>query len=226
MAISKMIVLLLFVVSATAWSRETASPSSCQSAAAQPTIASAKAALGRTPANLGARFGLADAFSDAGCFNEAVKVLESAPQVYAGNKELQMRLRVARSLVGEEIYFDKLDRADAEAKLKRDTFRCTTLSDLDACSEAVRIKPDDAPLLIAQADALARAKRPVEAIGRYRRAAALVPNEPDIAGKIRALEAQLAPLQPSAPPARVAHVPPSKTAIRQYSNAEPVARSH
>lgn len=250
MAINRIFFLALLLVSATGWSRETASPSSCQTAALQPAITNAKATLDRNPGNLTARFVLADAWSDAGCFNEAVQVLQNAPDQHSGNKELQTRLRVAKSLIGEEIYFDKLDRADAEAKLKRDSFRCTTLSDLDACSEAVRIKPDDASLLIAHADALARAKRPAEAIGRYRRAAALMPNQPDIAIKISTAEAQLRALQPSAPPAssnaagtasvapvarirrkalrplRMAHARAAEPAVRQYSNAEPATRSH
>ncbi|GAC1668898.1 MAG: hypothetical protein NVS9B2_12660 [Steroidobacteraceae bacterium] len=198
MVTSKLVVLALLFVAGTGWSRETASSSSCQSAAARAAIANAKVALDRNPASLTARFNLADAWSDAGCFNDAVQVLQDAPELQSGNKELQTRLRVARSLVGEEIYFEKLDRADAEAKLKRDVFRCSTLSDLDACSEAVRIKPDDATLLVAHGDALVRAKHPAEAIGRYRRAASLVPNQPAVAMKISVAEAQLAALQSSA----------------------------
>jgi tetratricopeptide (TPR) repeat protein len=242
MATSRGIVGILLLVSATAGAREAASPSSCQSAAVQPAIITAKAALDRNPANLAARFSLADAWSDAGCFTEAVQILQNAPDLQSRNQELQTRLRVAKSLVGEEIYFEKLDRADAEARLKRDAFRCSTLSDLEACSEAVRIKPEDATLLIAYADALVRAKRPGEAISRYGRALALAPNQPDVATKLSAAEAQSRALQPSVvtpsgpPDARirrtpeipllVAHAHASDTSIRKYSNAEPPASSH
>ncbi len=253
MVTSKIVVLALLFVSATGWSRETASSSSCQSAAARAAIADAKAALDHNPASLTARFTLADAWSDAGCFNDAVQVLQDAPALQSGNKELQTRLRVARSLVGEEIYFEKLDRADAEARLKRDVFRCSTLSDLDACSEAAKIKPDDATLLVAHGDALVRAKRPAEAIGRYRRAASLVPNQPAIAIKISVAEAQVAASRASAAtasstgdnlgvnardapvaritrkptrPLRLAHTHQRKTGVVRYSNAEPVTRSH
>ena len=242
MVTSKIIVWFLLFVSATAGAAETASPSSCQSADVQPAITAAKAALDRNPANLAARFSLADAWSDAGCFTVALQILQNAPDLQSGNKELQTRLRVAKSLVGEEVYFEKLDRADAEAKLKRDAFRCSTLSDLDACSEAIRIKPEDTTLLIEYADALVRAKRPGEAIVRYRRAAALAPNQPDITAKISAAEAQLRALQPSVatlggatvarirrttePPVRTTHVHAGDMAIRQYTNAEPLASSH
>jgi tetratricopeptide (TPR) repeat protein len=247
MAINRLVIWTLLCAGAPAWSHEAASSSSCQAAAAQPAIANAKASLERNPADLGVRFSLADAWSDAGCFNDAVQVLQGAQDQHPGNKELETRLRVARSLVGEEVYFEKLDRADAEAKLKRDAFRCSTLSDLDACAEAARIRPDDAALLVAHADALVRAKRPAEAIGRYRRAAALAPDQPEIAAKISAAEDQLQALQASGAPAgsssngataprkaaseirphvRVARAAGGVTAVHQYSNAEPVARSH
>jgi predicted Zn-dependent protease len=164
--------------------------------------------------------------------------------LHPGNKELETRLRVARSLVGEETYFENLDRANDEAKLKRDTFRCITLSDLDACSEAVRMKPEDTTLLMAQGDALVHAKRPTEAIGRYRRAAALAPDLPDVALKISAAEAQLpAPQAPTegggdtsaamvaripktVPEAPVARAVTADMSVHRYSNAEPLTRSH
>jgi hypothetical protein len=156
-------------------------------------------------------------------------------------------LRVARSLVGEETYFDNLDRANDDAKLKRDTFRCTKLSDLDACGEALRTKPDDPALLVAQGDALVREKRPAEALGHYRRAAAVAPDLPDVASKISAAEAQSPPSRPDGPTAgdpsggaavarvpgagpnaRVARADAGDTAhsLRRYSNADPVTRSH
>lgn len=187
--------LCAFFLAAAAWPREAASPSACQAATAQPAIANAKAALDRDPSELRAYFNLADAWSDAGCFNDAMQVLQNAKNLQSGNKELETRLRVARSLVGEEHFFDNLDRANDEAKLKRDIFRCSSLSDLEACSEAVRLKSDDPVVLVAQGDALVREKRPADALSRYRHAAALAPNQPDIAAKITAAEAQLSPPQ-------------------------------
>jgi Flp pilus assembly protein TadD len=247
MATNKIIGLLLFLMSATAGAREAASPASCQAAAAQPAIADTKVALDRNPTDLPARFKLADAWSDAGCFNEALQVLQSGRELHPESKELETRLRVARSLVGEETYFDNLDRANDDAKLKRDTFRCTKLSDLDACGEALRMKPDDPALLVAQGDALVREKRPAEAIGHYRRAAAVAPDLPDVASRISAAEAQSPPSQPGGPAAgdssrgaavapvpgggpnaRVARADAGDTAhtLRRYSNADPVTRSH
>jgi hypothetical protein len=229
---------LTLMIAAGAEAKEIGTPSSCQASGAQAPISNIKAALDRHPGDLRTEFDLADAWSDAGCFNEAVQVLQGAQGQHPANKDLVTRLRVARSLVGEQGYFESLDRADAEARLKRDTFRCTTLSDLDACSEASRMKPEDAGLLVAHADALARAKRPAEALARYRRAALLPPEPPDLAAKISAAEAQLPPGPPSVamsgadtsrargkkPDLRVARE--TAQAARQYSNAEQIARSH
>jgi len=151
----------------------------------------AKAALDRDTHSLQARFKLADAWSDAGCFDDALQILQGAPASQPPNQELQTRLRVAKSLVGEEHFFDNIDRADFDAKLKRNVFRCATLGDLDACGNAVRMKPDDPILLTSEGDALLQAKRPADAIARYRRAVQIAPNQYDIAMKIDAAETQL-----------------------------------
>jgi tetratricopeptide (TPR) repeat protein len=234
MATNKLLILALLLTSAAAWSRETASPSACQAAAAQPAIAAAQAAFDGNPNNLQASFKLADAWSDAGCFNDAVQVLQSAKSTHPANKELETRLRVARSLVGEEHFFDNLDRADYEAKLKRETFRCSTLADVDACNQALRMKPDDPTLLVAQGDALMQAKRPADAVGRYRLAAVIVPNQQDIAQKISAAESQLpaaqtnvsAPLAPARSSPAKFKVTDAGRPMRRYTNAAPDSQTH
>ena len=171
--------------------REAASPTACQAAANTPALVEARSAVDGDPNDLEAHFKLADAWSDAGCFGEAVQVLQSAAAAHAGSKELETRLRVARSLVGEEHFFDNLDRANAEARLKRTSFRCSGLYDLEACGEALRLRPDDPVLLVAQGDALAHAKRPADALSRYRLAAVIAPNQHDVAAKIMMVEGQL-----------------------------------
>ncbi|HWJ35382.1 MAG TPA: hypothetical protein VNR70_08945 [Steroidobacteraceae bacterium] len=97
-------------------------------------------------------------------------------------------------------------------KLERDSLRCETHADLDACNEAIRRNSSDAVLLVAFADALMRAQRPADAIVQYRRAAALAPKMAGIAAKITAAEARL--------PRR------SRDPSRRYSNAAPVAETH
>jgi hypothetical protein len=247
MATSRSLLLSFMLAAAAAQSHEAASPSACQTAAAQPAMENAKAALDRDPSDLRRRFALADAWSDAGCFNDALQVLQSAGAAQQGNRELETRLRVAKSLVGEEHFFDDLDRASGAAKLKRDTFRCTSLGDLDACNEAVSMSPEDPALLIADGDALARAKRPADALSRYRRAAALVPDKAEVDTKINAAEAELPAAQPdvamvagsarrqavagaarpnSAANLQIAQSNAAATPTRRYSNAAPETRSH
>ncbi len=228
MATSSTVALVLALASASAWSHEASTPSQCLSAASEPAIADARARANREPNDLRASFALADAWSDAGCFTDAVNVLQGATVTHPQNAELQTRLRVAKSLVGEEHFFEDLDRADMQAKLKRAAFRCSSLSDLDACAEALRLKPDDSALLVAQGDALMHAKRAADALSRYRRAAGLTPGLPDIDEKITLAEAEL----PSAPALaqgtsvapKVASNQPSTS--RRYSNLEPDAQTH
>jgi Flp pilus assembly protein TadD len=226
------------------WSREASSPSACQAAASLPPLANALRAARSDPHDLSAAFNLADAWSDAGCVVDSLHVLESARSLNPTDKELDTRLRVARSLVGEANFFDNLDRADAQAKLKRDTFRCTTLSDLASCSEALHMKPDDPVLLVAHGDALMAANRPADAVTRYRLAAVLAPDSPGLAAKINAATAQLPsaaqlpsstqlPLTAkksgraaSTPAVRVARADKQENPPRHYSNADPETQSH
>ena len=103
----------------------------------------------------------------------------------------------------------------AAAAAKRDSARCATLADLDACNDAIRRKPSDPELLVALADALVRAKRPADAIRHYRRAAALAPHMPGLAAKLSDAEGQLASERTPVPARRT-----------RYSNAAPETQSH
>ena len=133
------------IVAAPAWSRETASTATCQAAAARPPIATARTTVAQNPADLQATFRLADAWSDAGCFADALQALQSVSESHPDDKELVTRLRVARSLIGEEHYFDDLARVEAEARLKRAVFRCSSLADQEACDQLQHLKADDLP---------------------------------------------------------------------------------
>jgi Flp pilus assembly protein TadD len=231
MAINKVWPIVLMLSAGSAWSSDAATPSGCQAVASQPTLSSALAKVARNPDDLRAQIALADAWSDAGCYNDAVVVLQNAVSAHPGMAELQTRLRVAKSLVVEEHYFDDLDRVDRQAKLKRDAFRCDNLADLDACGEAVRLKPDDPALLTALGDALMQAKRPSEALQHYRHAESLAADTPALAEKIRVAEAELPAVPAPAPAgsesvnARIARAPP-RTAPRRYSNLSPAGQSH
>jgi len=151
---------LLVAAGAAAEPREMASPAECQKAVNQPAVQTAESALKRDPAALEGYFKLADAWSDAGCFHEALRVLQTAEAAHFATPQLTTRLRVARSLVGEERFFDNLERADAEVKVQRAVFRCTSLGDLDSCNAAVEARPGDAALLAAQRAALEKKSRP------------------------------------------------------------------
>jgi predicted Zn-dependent protease len=108
----------------------------------------------------------------------------------------------------------------ATATLKRDTARCRSHSDIDACYNLVRWNPGDPALLVALGDALLHAKRPADALRNYQRATALGPTTHELAAKISAAETMLAPKRA---PARAAVKAP---AVKPYSNAAPEAQSH
>ena len=103
----------------------------------------------------------------------------------------------------------------AEAAAKRDSARCVTQADVDACNDAIRRNPSNPQLLVALADALVRAKRPADAVRNYRRAAALAPHMPGLAAKLSDAESQLTPERIPAPARRT-----------RYSNAAPETQSH
>jgi hypothetical protein len=102
---------------------------------------------------------------------------------------------------------------------------CRVHRDLDSCSDAVRWNPGDPVLVVALADALARARRLPEAIRDYRRVQALEPSMRGLDAKIKAAEAKLterhAPRKPAADTASA-----SEAAGKHYSNADPEAQSH
>jgi len=108
-------------------------------------------------------------------------------------------------------------REAAAAAAKRDSARCVTRADVDACNDAIRRNPGDPELLVALADALVRARRPADAIRHYRRAAVLAPNMPGLKAKLADAENRLA----SAPARRT-----TQPSVRRYSNTAAETQSH
>jgi tetratricopeptide (TPR) repeat protein len=223
------LIILAALCAGNAWSREAATPVECKALAAQPPLVGA-IAKARNVNDVRAQMALADSWSDAGCYSEAVAQLQGAVSANPGVPELQTRLRVANSLVGEERFFDDLDRADRQAKIKRDTFRCSSLADLEACNEAVRLQPDAPALQIALGDALMRANRPLDALQQYRRAESAATDKQALVQKMHTAEAQLPAASPeensagnNSGSARVVRTAP---ASRRYTNVSPTGQSH
>ena len=161
----------------------------CAAALQQPALVSAREVLQRAPDSLKARLALADLLIDGTCYDDAVHVLEEGAAVHARSEELQKRLRTARSLVSETQFFQGLDKAELDAKLSRHVLRCTRFSDVEACDQALSIKPDNIAVVVARGDALLKAQRPLEALDAYRRANALDPTNADVATKMTAVQA-------------------------------------
>jgi tetratricopeptide (TPR) repeat protein len=182
------VVLCLLAGTGVAFAHEQGKEGACAASAQQPAIVSARESLQRTPDALKVRLGLTDLLIDVGCYDEAVHVLEDGAKIHAGNQELQTRLRTARSFINERQFFDGLDKAELEAKLSRNVLRCTRFGDVEACDQALAIKPDNVVVLIARGDALVQSQRPLEALDAYRRATTLDPSNAELAAKVNAAQ--------------------------------------
>jgi tetratricopeptide (TPR) repeat protein len=163
---------------------------SCQAGSQPKTVTDAQAALERDPNDLARQLGVADALIDQGCYKEAVPLLEAGLAQRPHSGELQSRLRAARSMLNEEHFFEGLGNAQEAAKLQHSVMRCTKLSDVSACDEALHLKADDPQLLIAKGDALAHGGRPVDAILVYLHAGGLLPGDEVVKAKLAAAESQ------------------------------------
>jgi tetratricopeptide (TPR) repeat protein len=162
--------------------------SSCQNVSEPKSVTHAKAALESDPSVLSARLNLADALVDAGCYQDATAVLQEGQAMHSHSSELQRKLRDVRSMLAEQSYFEGLDKAEESAKLQRDMLRCSQLSDIDACDDALRSKPDDLQVALAKGDALLQKNRPADAVSTYRHADSLTPGSEVVEARIAAAE--------------------------------------
>ena len=160
----------------------------CQAGGAR--VTNARSALAATPASLPARFELADALIEASCYHEAVHTLEDGKSIHPRSAELTAKLRTTRSLVSEQDYFEGKEQAELAAKLSRNLLRCTRLADIEACDEALKLKPDEVQLLAGKGDALLKASRPGEAEAVYRHALRISPDDARIATQLAAARTQ------------------------------------
>ena len=163
---------------------------SCQIDSQPKTVTDAWAALKHDPDDLARQLAVADALIDQGCYKEAVPVLEAGLAQRPRSSELQSRLRAARSMLNEEHFFEGLGNAQETAKLQHSVMRCTKLADVSACDDALHMKPDDPPLVIAKGDALAHGGHPADAILVYLHAGGLLPGDEVVKSKLAAAESQ------------------------------------
>lgn len=155
-----------------------------------PAVNTARQALEGNAKDLNVRFALADALIAGSCFGSAVHVLEAGEELHGRNAKLQGRLREARSMLGEQQYFEELNRAEESARLSRNVLRCSKLAEVRACDEALQLKPDDPDIMVSKADALLQSKKPIDALALYRRVRTIAPGHPSLEPKIAAAIAQ------------------------------------
>jgi tetratricopeptide (TPR) repeat protein len=153
-------------------------------------VASARAALTKTPSSLEMRFRLADALLEDNCYDEAVHTLEEGEPLHPGNATLAAKLRTTRSMVSEQSYFAGLEQAEVAARVSRNLLRCNRLGDLAACDEALKLKPGDVDVLLAKGDAQLKAGKPADALQTYQRAKQAAPDNAKAATQLAAAQSQ------------------------------------
>lgn len=161
---------------------------SCSAGAKSPELNAARTSLAEDERALEPRLKLADTLLAKGCYSDAVHVLEEGEPIHPRNNGIQSRLRDARSMLGEQRYFDGLGRAEEAAKIQRNLLRCRQLGDLAACDEALKAKPADATVMAAKADALMQSNRVAEALPVYRQALEMAPSDVSLQTKARDAE--------------------------------------
>jgi tetratricopeptide (TPR) repeat protein len=183
--------LLLLTLLASSRVAVAASENTCVNGGQQnPDIATRKTVLQRSPTLLGTRLELANLLEKAGCYAEAVHLLEEGQKYNPFNPTLKSSLRRARNTVKEEDYRKGVDQAAASARLNRKMERCTREGEVAACDEVLSQQPNNSKILIAKGDDLMKAHRPAEAWKAYLRARDLAPNDTALAGKLQALRSQ------------------------------------
>jgi tetratricopeptide (TPR) repeat protein len=162
----------------------------CTTAGQQPEVVGARSDLQKAPDVLSKRLHLADLLVNAGCFDEAIHVLEAGEAGNPRSSDLQFRLTRARSMMKEKEYFEGIDQAEAAARLRRNVLRCTQLSDVEACDAVLSIQPNNADIVLGKGNALSKAGRNDDAIAAYTLAAQLAPNNTAVTAKLQQAQAQ------------------------------------
>jgi tetratricopeptide (TPR) repeat protein len=112
--------LLLLTLLASSRVAVAASEGTCVNGGQQnPDIAAGKTALQRSPTQLGKRMELANLLEKAGCYDEAVHLLEEGQKYNPFSRTLLFSLRRARNMAREEHYREGVDQAEASARLNR-----------------------------------------------------------------------------------------------------------
>ena len=180
--------LLLLTLLASSRVAVAASESTCVKGGQQnPDIAAQKTVLQRSPTLLGTRIELAKLLEKAGCYDEAVHMLEEGQKYNPYNPTLLFSLRRARSMVKEEHHLEDTDQAEASARLNRKMERCTREHEVASCDEVLSQQPNNIKILIAKGDALMKEHRGAEAWKAYIRASELAPNDTALSSKLQTL---------------------------------------
>ncbi len=184
------VVVLAALAHAAAVSAQPTARAACQQGSVPESVSHARTVFQRNPDQLGPLLQLADALMDQGCYEDAVAVLEAGQSTFPHNGELSGKLRDVRSMLTEQTYISGITEAEDVAKQQHEQLRCTQLSDVEACNEALRLSPNDTSLLVGKADGLMQRGHPADAAAAYQRVLQLNPGNEAMRAKLAAATAR------------------------------------
>jgi hypothetical protein len=114
---------LLTLPATTSLAHDGSDPTCVQGGRQNPDIVARRAALKKTPTMLGKRMELAKLLQKAGCYDDAMHLLEDGQKYNPLSPILLLSLRRARNLAGEEHYLEGVERAEATARLNKNMQR-------------------------------------------------------------------------------------------------------
>ena len=222
--------LLLLALLASSRVAVAASESTCVNGGQQNSdIAARKTALQRSPTLIGQRIELANLLEKAGCYDEAVHLLEEGQKYNPFSPALLFSLRRARNMAKRNTSRGR-QTSRSQRATERKMERCTRERDVAACDEVLSQQPNNTKILIAKGDALVEAHRPAEASKAYLRANELAPNDTALIGKLQALRSPrknaIAHKEPPTQVAAVSAGAEAKAELQTFSNVAEATRSN
>jgi tetratricopeptide (TPR) repeat protein len=116
---------LLTLLASGSFAHDGSEPTCVQGGQQNPDIVARRAALKKTPTMLGKRMELANLLQKAGCYDDAVHLLEDGQKYNPLSPILQISLRRARNMAGEEHYLEGVKLQALQSQRRALLQRCT-----------------------------------------------------------------------------------------------------
>jgi tetratricopeptide (TPR) repeat protein len=183
--------LLLVLMSCAGFASDNLEPACVNGRRENPDISEKQAALQRTPTMMGKRMELAGLLQKAGCYDDAVTLLDDGKKYNPFNPALLFDIRRARNLAYDEHHRESVKQTDAISRQNRIMQRCTEgdgTTALQACKSAlVKGAPNEFEMTVRIALLQQSINQAPQALDSYIAANSLKPGDKGVALAILAL---------------------------------------